>query len=179
MSGRFIAVVGASGVGKDSFMTALAAQHPAICLARRVVTRPQSAGGEDFDSVSAEQFAALESQQAFALSWSAHGLHYGVRNTVDDDLAAGRDVVANLSRAVLRDMQSRFTPNATILLTADRKALAQRLRTRARETEKEIARRLERADFAVPSDISVIHIDNSGPLADTVAQALAVLYPAT
>ena len=48
MTGRFIAVVGPSGVGKDSVMQGMAARDPRIVLARRVITRPSDAGGEDF-----------------------------------------------------------------------------------------------------------------------------------
>ena len=101
MTGRFIAIVGASGVGKDSVMAALAARDPRLRLVRRVITRPSDAGGEDFDGVTADAFHARAAQGDFALHWPAHGLHYAIPATVLDDLAAGRDMLANLSRAAL------------------------------------------------------------------------------
>ena len=58
MTGRFIAIVGASGVGKDSVMAALAASDPRLRLVRRVITRPSAAGGEDFDGVTEDAFHA-------------------------------------------------------------------------------------------------------------------------
>lgn len=177
MKGRFIAIVGPSGVGKDSVMQALAAQNPKLLLARRVITRPSDAGGEDFDGVTDAQFTQLEDQGAFALSWAAHGLRYGIPATVFAALAQGNDVIANLSRGVLVQGQSRFARFETILLTADRNALAERLRARGRETQDEIEKRLERANFMIPQGVQAHQIDNSGPLDETVRAVLARLYP--
>ncbi|MGB0905008.1 MAG: phosphonate metabolism protein/1,5-bisphosphokinase (PRPP-forming) PhnN, partial [Mangrovicoccus sp.] len=39
MTGRFIAVVGPSGVGKDSVMAGLMERRPDLLLAKRVITR--------------------------------------------------------------------------------------------------------------------------------------------
>ena len=47
MGAHVIGVVGPSGVGKDTVMHALAAAQPGIKLARRVITRPVEAGGEE------------------------------------------------------------------------------------------------------------------------------------
>ncbi len=179
MTGRFIAIVGPSGVGKDSVMEALARAAPSLTLARRVITRPADAGGEVFDSVTEDEFAARKRRGAFALEWQAHGLHYGIPDTVADELARGRDVLANLSRAVLPRAQARFSRLRVILLTADRAVLADRLAARSREPAADIARRLERADFAIPHGVPVFRADNSGPLAHTVTTIMDHLFHAT
>ncbi|MEM5521733.1 phosphonate metabolism protein/1,5-bisphosphokinase (PRPP-forming) PhnN [Sulfitobacter sp. AS59] len=176
--GRFIAVVGPSGVGKDSVMQAMAARDPRIVLARRMITRPSDAGGEDFDNVTVEEFHALHAADAFALSWAAHGLHYAIPATVDAYLQEGRDVLANLSRAVLIRAKDRFAQFEVINLTADRDVLAARLAARGRETAAQIAGRLDRATTGLPDGISALHVDNSGPLDQTVQTALDHLYPA-
>ncbi|WP_339638161.1 phosphonate metabolism protein/1,5-bisphosphokinase (PRPP-forming) PhnN [uncultured Sulfitobacter sp.] len=177
MSGRFIAVVGPSGVGKDSVMAALAKAQPDLFLARRAITRPGEAGGEDFDGISEAAFLRLEAEGAFALSWAAHGLHYGIPIAVEMALAEGRDVLANLSRSMLTEAKMRFARFEVLSLTASPDVLADRLWSRGRETEAEITARLARADHALPDHIAAIGIDNSGPLKQTVAQALAALYP--
>jgi ribose 1,5-bisphosphokinase len=177
MSGRFIAVVGPSGVGKDSVMEGLAETLPDLFLARRAITRPGEAGGEDFDGISEAAFLRLEAEGAFALSWAAHGLHYGIPIAVEMALAEGRDVLANLSRGVLTEAKLRFARFEVLSLTASPQVLAARLRGRGRETEEEITARLARAERALPDHIAAIKIDNSGPLKQTVAQALAALYP--
>ena len=81
--GRLVAVVGPSGVGKDSVMAALVEADPAWMLARRVITRPSEAGGEDFEGVSEEAFRARDAAGEFLLSWEAHGLHYGVPRAIE------------------------------------------------------------------------------------------------
>ena len=177
MSGRFIAVVGPSGVGKDSVMAALAKAQPDLFLARRAITRPSAAGGEDFDGIDKTAFLRLEAEGAFALSWAAHGLRYGIPIAVEPALAEGRDVLANLSRSMVTEAKLRFARFEVLSLTASPDVLADRLRGRGRETEAEITARLARADRALPDHIAAIEIDNSGPLKQTVAQALAALYP--
>ncbi len=175
MTGRFIAIVGPSGVGKDSVMQALAAADPALMLVRRVITRPGDAGGEDFDGVTEAAFRERDAAGAFALSWAAHGLHYGIPITVDASLAQGGDVLANLSRAVLPAAQARFARLNTIVLTASTDVLAERLAARGRETPQDIAQRLSRARFDVPEDMAAYTVDNSGPLDQTVDKILTHL----
>lgn len=177
MRGRFIAIVGPSGVGKDSVMEALAACDPRLALVRRVITRPGDAGGEDFEGVTADEFHARAARGDFALTWPAHGLHYAIPATVADDLAAGRDMLANLSRAALPAAKAQFDPFMVIQLTAERDVLAQRLAARGREAADDIARRLDRADYALPDGIIATNIDNSGYLDMTVQRILKLLYP--
>ncbi|WP_093743380.1 phosphonate metabolism protein/1,5-bisphosphokinase (PRPP-forming) PhnN [Sulfitobacter delicatus] len=177
MSGRFIAVVGPSGVGKDSLMEKLAKARPELFLVRRAITRPGDSGGEEFDGVSESAFLRLEAEGAFALSWAAHGLRYGIPIAVEMALSEGRDVLANLSRGVLPQAKRRFERFEVLALTAAPEVLAARLRQRGRETEEEISARLSRADQALPGQILATEIDNSGPLTQTVALALAALYP--
>ena len=175
--GRFIAVVGPSGVGKDSVMAGLAAADPRIAVARRVITRDPEAGGEDYQAVTEEQFASMRDAGAFALHWQAHGLHYGIPVAVDQQLAQGTDLLANLSRSVLVQAQARFAGFKVLSLTAPTAVLAQRLAGRGRESAEEIERRLSRSGFPVPDGVPVVEIDNSGPLDQTVAAIRAVLQP--
>lgn len=177
MTGRFVAVVGPSGVGKDSVMRAMAAADPRIILARRVITRPSDAGGEDFDGVDEQTFSQMQQDGAFALDWPAHGLRYGIPAALDAKLAAGLDVVANLSRRSLADAQARYPGVIVISLTASDDVLAQRLSARGRETKAEVQRRLAQANCGLPKDIVGHVIDNSGSLTATVATALSLLYP--
>lgn len=177
MSGRLIAVVGPSGVGKDSVMETVVANDTRLVLARRVITRPSEAGGEDFDGVSEAEFQRHVAACDFALHWSAHGLHYGIPRSVDASLAHGKDVLANLSRAVLLQAQARFPRFEVISLTATREVLAARLAIRGRETPAQISARLDRASPTFPAGIQVHNIDNSGPLDQTVLAVRDRLYP--
>ena len=100
--GCFVAVVGPSGAGKDTlinFARERLAGDARFVFARRVVTRPADAGSEVHDSFGAAEFDAALAAGAFGLNWSAHGLRYGLPIGLDDDIAAGRTVIANLVAA--------------------------------------------------------------------------------
>ncbi|MBO6602048.1 MULTISPECIES: phosphonate metabolism protein/1,5-bisphosphokinase (PRPP-forming) PhnN [Rhodophyticola] len=176
--GRFIAVVGPSGVGKDSVMEALCHARPGLHRVRRVITRAAEAGGEDYEAVSAETFARRARAGAFVLHWQAHGLSYGIPAQIRNDLDAGRDVLANLSRGKLEDAAAAFARVHVLAISADPEVLADRLSARGRETPEDIAARLARAAPPMPQGVRVTQIDNSGALEASVAAALAALYPA-
>ena len=176
--GRLIAVVGPSGVGKDSVIDGLCGVRPDLHRVRRVITRDAGAGGEDFDAMSQENFDAMAAKGQFCLDWSAHGLRYGIRTEVLMRLAQDEDCIVNLSRGVLADARG-LVPDLVVLeLRASPKMLRQRLAGRARETEAEIAARLARDAACVPADLTVVRVSNDGPLEDTVTRVLAALYPA-
>jgi ribose 1,5-bisphosphokinase len=177
MSGRFIAVVGPSGAGKDSLMQALSRRRPEILCVRRVITRHPDAGGEDFEAVSPAIFAARAAAGDFALHWQAHGLSYAIPASVAQALQTGRDVLANLSRAVLPEADRVFDDLRVLHVTARPEVLANRLKGRGRETPAEVARRLARPAPALPHGLDVIQIDNSEALDRAVDAACAALYP--
>lgn len=178
--GPVIAVVGPSGVGKDSVMEALAAEDPMLSLVRRVITRAPEAGGEDYDAVSEAEFVRLVASDHFALHWSAHGLRYGIPRSIETQRAKGQGVLVNLSRAVLLQAQACFDAFIVLSVTARPEVLAERLTRRGREGPDEVQRRLARARQPLPAGIARLHqIDNSGALSDTVAAARAAIYAAT
>jgi phosphonate metabolism protein PhnN/1,5-bisphosphokinase (PRPP-forming) len=151
MSGRLVTVVGASGAGKDTLLGAARARLAGdgrFVFARRVITRPAETqlhpGIEDHLPMTEPDFAEAQAAGAFALSWAAHGLHYGIPRGIEDELAAGRIVVANLSRGVLAEADRRYRLRV-LLVTAPTEVLAARLAGRGRESMAEIALRLSRA----------------------------------
>jgi len=177
MTGRVIAVVGPSGVGKDSVMEGLHAALPNAHLVRRVITRDKDAGGEDFDAVSVAEFEELVRNGAFAIHWRAHGLSYGIPKMVKYQLGQSKDCLINFSRKMLRQAENIF-PNVIVLnVTAAPETIAERLLSRNRETETEITKRLAQADKALPTGMDVRHLPNDGSLAETVARGIALLSP--
>jgi len=182
MAGRLIYLIGPSGSGKDSLLDAARVRlaERGCRIARRVITRSAQAVGEAAEGVSPEQFAVLEAQGEFALSWHANGLSYGIPRDIDDWLAAGEDVLVNGSRGHLAQTRLRYPQLLVVLLTVDQAVLRQRLLARGRESLVEIEARLTRnahfsADLIAESVSGLCRIDNSGALERTVECLLTCL----
>ena len=176
--GRLIAVVGPSGVGKDSVMRGLAQAMPRLHLVQRTITRAPDLGGENYVPVSVSRFQEMAENGTFAVHWGAHGLFYGIPQTVRDEIAQGTDCLANFSRSALLAGAKAF-PNFVVLhITAQPDTLAARLADRGRETEAEIEKRLAGAQKSLPEGLDVITLSNDGQLAQTVATATARLQSA-
>ncbi|MBP1886185.1 phosphonate metabolism protein/1,5-bisphosphokinase (PRPP-forming) PhnN [Sinorhizobium mexicanum] len=175
--GALIVVVGPSGAGKDSVM-GFAAHHfahrPDILFVRRVITRPSDAGSEVHESVSAAEFENMSRNGAFAVSWQAHGLSYGVPVEIADRVTSGMTAIVNGSRAALPAIRSAFGTIAVALVTADPAVLAKRLAERGRESEEDVLRRLTRQTPDVVAGPDVTVIDNSGRL-DVAGQRFVAL----
>lgn len=168
---RLVLVVGASGVGKDSVLDGARAAFqadPRVVFVRRVITRPAGSGGEDHVAATPEEFAALCAARAFSIHWPANGLRYGLPRRMDDDLAMGRVVVANVSRQVLDDARRRYRGLTACEITASTEVLRARLAARGRESPAEIEARLARVGAATAGH-DVVSIANDGDLADAVA----------
>jgi ribose 1,5-bisphosphokinase len=159
--GRLILVVGPSGAGKDTLIgltRAACADDGTIVFPRRVVTREATAS-EDNEQVSFETFQQACADGAFAMHWEAHGHGYGMPRAIDDDIRAGRTVVANVSRTVVEAMRRAYAHVTVVSITAPSDVLAQRLAARARSSDGQIEHRLRRAveDAAAP-DATIINV---------------------
>lgn len=179
--GVLIYLIGPSGSGKDSLLqAALPSLEVQNChVARRVITRSAEAIGEEAEAVSPAQFEQMEAAGAFAMSWRANGLAYGIPIQVNEWLAAGDDVLVNGSRAYLPEARRRYPTLLAILLTVDSHVLRERLLARGRESVVEIDARLARnAQFHLESSAqngSLHTLDNSDHLARTVSTLLALI----
>jgi len=164
-----VLVVGPSGAGKDSLLNAARQAFRAdarVTFARRIITRPADPDGEAHEPVTEAEFEARN----FALSWSAHGLRYGIpAETVRNSPV----VVANVSRAAIAEAAARW-PVRVIEVTASPATLAARLAVRGRESAEDVARRLERT-VSIPDSVTVETVWNDGTLAEAVERFVAVL----
>ncbi len=165
-TGTLVLVVGPSGAGKDTLIAyaqQVLAAETCFVFARRVVTRPAAADAEDHDSLTLEAFEIAERDRAFALTWRAHGLAYGVPRSIADTLDAGKVVIANTSRRAVGPAKALAGRLLVANITASPDVLAQRLSQRGRETAESIANRLVRA-VAEPVPPDAIEIRNEGAI---------------
>jgi ribose 1,5-bisphosphokinase len=181
MPGTLFLVVGPSGAGKDTLIDGTRralANDPGFVFPRRVITRPSDVGGEAHDATRTDEFRLAQQRGAFALSWDAHGLRYGIPRAIDEHLAASQHVVVNVSRAVIPAARMRYQPLAIIEVWAPTSVLAARLAARGRESVEEIARRLDRSSAVAIEGPDVRRVENSGTVADGVSAMLRALTSA-
>jgi thymidine phosphorylase len=177
-AGTFFLVVGASGVGKDTLLSGarlLLADNDRYVFARRVITRPADAGGEDHIAVTSDEFARQRAGGDFLAYWSANGLDYGLPVALGAELARGRHVVANGSRAAIADIAAKVANMVVVEIVAAPEAIARRLAARGREAPDAVAARLARVTPPFPQGIEVVRIDNDGDPESGAARLVAVL----
>ncbi|MNQ30256.1 Ribose 1,5-bisphosphate phosphokinase PhnN [compost metagenome] len=179
MGGRLIYLMGPSGSGKDSLLSAVRERLAAdgCRIAQRIITRSAEAVGEAAIGVSPGEFDRMQCEGDFALSWRANGLAYGIPRQIDEWLATGQDVLVNGSRAYLSQARQRYPELIGVLLKVDMEVLRQRLLARGREAPEQIERRLARnALFDSAAATEGLHVlDNSGHLERTAANLLSLI----
>ncbi|WP_299135269.1 ribose 1,5-bisphosphokinase [uncultured Vibrio sp.] len=177
--GQLYYVIGPSGAGKDSIISALREQFVEdLVVAHRYITRAADAGGENHVELSDDEFFIRYSRNMFAMSWQAHGMSYGIGQEVYQWMDAGLSVVVNGSRAYLDAARELFGERLVpVVVSVNPEVLEARLRARGRESEAQIALRLKRAaDYCIDSASgssainNTLCIDNSGTLEQSIAQ---------
>ena len=163
--GRLVLVVGPSGAGKDTllrFAKAACVDDENIVFPRRVITREASAS-EDNEEVSAGAFQDALLRDQFAIHWEAHGHCYALPRAIDDEIRAGRTVVANVSRTVIAAMRRGYSDVLVVSVTAPPNVLAARLAMRGRSSDGGIEHRLHRSveDAAAAPDVTIVNISSA------------------
>jgi phosphonate metabolism protein PhnN/1,5-bisphosphokinase (PRPP-forming) len=176
--GTIILIVGPSGSGKDSILAgaeaALETQGD-FFFPRRDITRPQSPGHEPYRSLSEEAFFLRQAEGAYSLSWSAHGLYYGVPREIEQQLADGRHVVVNVSRNAIPEIRERLRPVRVVSIEVPRDILRERLKGRNRESDSEIEGRLSRATAFQVEGPDVISLRNDSSLESAIEKFVILL----
>ena len=163
MNGILFLVVGPSGAGKDTLMLgarAHLANDERFVFARRSITRPADAGGEDHEAIDVTEFNRRRDAGGFLAHWQAHELNYGLPVALENELAAGKNVLANVSRAAIPEIIRRYQPTKVVEVIAPREILTARLRARGRELEGDLKRRLARKIAPYPPEADVLTIKN-------------------
>lgn len=164
-TGRLVLLVGPSGAGKDTllgFAKTACAEDSNIVFARRVITREASAA-EDNEEVSQDAFEATKARGDYAVHWEAHNHRYALSRTIDDELRAGRTVVANVSRTVIGAMRRAYADVVVVLITAPPHVLAERLAKRGRNSDGRLENRLGRIveDTNTAPDITLVNVSSA------------------
>lgn len=172
--GKLVLVVGPSGAGKDTLLglaKAACADDSEIVFPRRVITR-QASASEDNEEVSPLTFQEALSRGDFAVHWEAHGHCYALSRAIDDELRAGRTVIANVSRTVVAAMRRSYANVVVLSITAPPNVLAERLTARARSSDGRIEHRLDRTidQTTAAPDFTVVNVGSAEYHARQVAR---------
>jgi ribose 1,5-bisphosphokinase len=162
--GRLVLVVGPSGAGKDTLLRlakAACADDANIVFPRRVITR-EASPSEDNEEVSAGTFEEALTRGEFAMHWEAHGHRYALSRAIDDDIRAGRTVVANVSRTVIAAMRRAYADVVVVAVTAPPNVLAERIALRARGSDR-LESRLQRTveDASAAPDVTIVNVSSA------------------
>ena len=170
-------VSGPSGVGKDTVMGRLRANHPEFEKTVSATTRAPRAGeaeGVNYYYRSEEAFRQMVESGEILESNFYNGAYYGtLKAEVEKRMAAGKVVLLNIDVHGAASIK-RLYPGSTIifLLPPSWEVLEARLRGRGTDDEASIRRRLdiarEELSHAEEFDLQIVN--------DTVEQAAAALY---
>ncbi len=140
-------VAGPSGVGKDSVMNRLRAEHPEIEKTVSATTRAPRAGeaeGVNYYYRTEEEFHRLqEAGEILESNYFNHNYYGTLKAEVDRRIAAGKTVLLNIDVHGAANIK-RLYPGSTIifLLPPSWEVLEQRLRGRGTDSEADVANRL-------------------------------------
>jgi ribose 1,5-bisphosphokinase len=133
--GALVLVVGPSGAGKDTLIDGarvVLASDRRFFFPRRAVTRAADVS-EDHNSITPQDFTNAQGRGDFLLSWSAHGLSYGIPSDAARHLSNGEVVVCNVSRTIIDLARQRCAIVRVVFVTAPTELRANRLSQRGRE----------------------------------------------
>src|SRR5678815_1585084 len=150
MRGTLFIVAAPSGAGKSSIVNACLARDPNITLSISFTSRAPRPGerhAEHYHFVSAAEFQEMVAAGDFFEHARVHGDWKGTaRQSVEPQLAAGRDVLLEIDWQGARQVRAQVPDAVSIfILPPSRAALEDRMRARGQDSEAVIAQRLAAA----------------------------------
>ncbi len=147
MPGSLFIVAAPSGSGKSTLVNALLAKEPGISLSISYTSRGPRPGEEDgkhYHFVTREKFEEMAGEGEFFEYAIVHGdLKGTARQSVEPLLASGQDVLLEIDYQGAQRVRAQVPSAVSIfILPPSRLELERRLRTRAKDTEATILRRL-------------------------------------
>ncbi len=149
--GILVIVSSPSGAGKTTLTRRLLKEFPKLTFSVSYTTRairPGETDGTDYHFVSHEVFDQMVERGEFAEHFFVHGNHYGTAKApVESALSAGRDMIFDVDWQGGAALSKQWPADCLkiFILPPDLKILAQRLRSRATDSDEVIERRLRKA----------------------------------
>jgi len=178
-SGLAIAVTGPSGAGKNSVIDRVMEELPGLSFSVSYTTRPPREGeidGVDYIYVSHEEFSRMIEEGEFIEHMTYLGDMYGTsRSQIEGIFTEGKDVILNIDVEGAKSLHETGLGDHTIvyvfLTPSSLNRLAERLRRRGTEDEREIEERLRVAE----SELKELHAFDYLVINDDFETAVAEL----
>lgn len=180
-AGRLIVITGPSGVGKGTLVKLLLQQHSDLYLSVSATTRPPRQGevdGQDYYFTTRKKFEAMIEAGEF-LEWAEYaGNYYGTpRQAVEKQIASGQQILLEIEVVGARKVRESFPQALRIfILPPSIEELEHRLRSRGKDTEDAIARRLESAKTEIAAADEFDHQVVNDNLDTTLEKIQALIF---
>ncbi|MGE5371859.1 MAG: guanylate kinase [Solirubrobacterales bacterium] len=178
--GILFVVSGPSGVGKGTIRENLMVTGIDLVYSISATTRKPRAGevdGRDYFFIEESRFESMI-QNGELLEWArVYTNYYGTpRDFVMQNLDAGKDVLLEIDMQGALQVKSAFPEGVFIFIKPPcREALAERLRTRGKDAEEEIARRLGEFDQEMQYIVHYDYVVVNDELESAVSQVRAII----
>jgi phosphonate metabolism protein PhnN/1,5-bisphosphokinase (PRPP-forming) len=176
--GAVVLVVGPSGAGKDALIAgaraALGGDDRYIFVERHVSRAAHAAEGHV--SLSDAAFADAAARREYALTWTAHGLNYGIPATIDEHIRSGGTAVFNASRAIVAEARQHYAHPRVVLIDCPAEIRAARIALRGREQPQELRVRITRTVAGFDEQMADVRVDNSCTLHTGIERFVAALH---
>ena len=148
--GTLFVVAAPSGAGKSSLVNAVLAREPGIVLSISFTSRAPRPGerhAQHYHFVDRDAFERMIAAGDFFEHARVHGDWKGTaRQSVEPQLAAGRDVLLEIDWQGARQVREKVPDSVSVfILPPSREALQTRMRNRGQDSEETIAKRLAAA----------------------------------
>lgn len=167
-AGKLIVLTGPSGVGKGTLLRSLLERHPEFYLSVSATTRtprPGEVDGQDYYFLTQDQFQAMIAANQL-LEWAEYaGNYYGTpRAKVEEQINQGAIVLLEIEVVGARLIQKSFPEALRIFILPPSVAeLEYRLRSRGKDSEAAMLRRLEHAKEEIAAreefDLQIVNDD--------------------
>ena len=167
-SGELIVLAGPSGVGKGTLLDHLCDRHPNLQVSISATTRQPRAGEVDrqhYYFVETTRFKAMI-EQSELLEWAQFaGNYYGTpKGPIKDAITEGQQIILEIELIGARQIRKSFPAAKQIfVMPPDVAALETRIRSRGKDSEAAIAKRLAQAKVELAAadefDVQIINDD--------------------
>ncbi len=180
--GRLFVIAAPSGAGKTTLRDFLLTRHPDLYFSVSATTRRPRPGEvihKDYHFMTKDVYDQHLAQGAFLEHAEVFGNYYGtLRAPVEEQLAAGRDVLLDVDTKGARQVKQRM-PDALLvfIMPPSMQELERRLRARGADREADIQRRLREAQYEMDQRGIFDHIVVNDRLTDAQRALEQLFYP--